>query len=118
MQIPLQISLHGIKHSNALYNAIREKAEKLDRYYDRIISCRVVLELAGRHKRHGKQFSVRIDLKVPGGEIAITREHDEVLAVALRDAFDAARRKLEDYARSRRGDIKRHSDVPSATSGS
>src|SRR3970040_1513381 len=89
MQIPLQISLHGIEHSNALYNAIREKAESLDRYYGHIMSCRVVLELAGRHRRRGKQFAVRVDLKVPGGEIAVTREHDEELQVALREAFDA-----------------------------
>jgi ribosomal subunit interface protein len=108
MQIPLQISLHGIARSNALYNAIQEKADKLERYYDRIMSCRVVLELAGRHKRKGKRFSVRIDLKVPGGELVVTREHDEDLQVALRAAFDAARRQLEDYARGRRGDVKRH----------
>jgi ribosomal subunit interface protein len=108
MELPLQISLHGIQHSNALYNAIREKAEKLDRYYSHIMSCRVVLELAGRHKHRGKQFSVRIDLKVPGGEIVVTREHDEEIQVALRDAFDAARRKLEDYARGQRGDVKQH----------
>jgi ribosomal subunit interface protein len=108
VQLPLQISLHGIEQSDALYNAIREKAEKLDRYYDRIMSCRVVLELAGRHKRHGKQFTVRVDLKVPGGEIVVTHEHDEALEVALRDAFDAARRRLEDYARAQRGDVKRH----------
>lgn len=100
--------MHGIEHSDALYNAIREKAEKLERYYDRIMSCRVVLELAGRHKRHGKQFSVRVDLKVPGGELAVTREHDEDVQVAIRDAFDAARRQLEDYARGQRGDVKRH----------
>ena len=108
MQIPLQISLHGIAHSEALYDAIRERAQKLERYYDRIMSCRVVLELAGRHQRKGKQYSARIDLKVPGGEIAVTHEHDEDLQVALRDAFDAARRRLEDYARSQRGDVKRH----------
>jgi ribosomal subunit interface protein len=108
MQIPLQISFHGIKHSDALYHAIREKAEKLEHYYERIISCRVVLELAARHKHHGKQFAVRIDLKVPGGEIAVTREHDENLKIALREAFDAARRQLEDYARAQRGDVKRH----------
>lgn len=108
MQIPLQISLHGIEHSDALYNAIREKAARLERYYDRIMSCRVVLELTARHKRQGKQFSVRVDLKVPGGELAVTREHDEDVQVALRDAFDAARRQLEDYARGQRGDVKRH----------
>ena len=108
MQIPLQISLHGIEHSNALYAAIREKAEKLERYATHLTSCRVVLELAGRHRTHGKQFAARIDLKLPGGEIAITREHDEDLQIALRDAFDAARRKLEDYVRDQRGDIKQH----------
>ncbi len=108
MQIPLQISLRGVAHSDALYGSIREKAEKLERYYERIMSCRIVLELAAHHKRHGKQFAVRIDLKVPGGEIAITHVHHEELQIALRDAFDAARRKLEDFARTQRGDVKRH----------
>ena len=108
MDIPLQVSLHGIAHSDALDNAIRQRAAKLERYYDRIVSCRVVLELAARHQRKGKQYTVRIDLKVPGDELAITREHDEDPRVALRDAFDAARRRLEDYARRQRGDVKRH----------
>jgi len=115
MEIPLQISLHGIAQSDALYRAIREKAEKLERYYDHIISCRVVIELGARHKRKGKQFNVRIDLKVPGGEIAVTHEHDEEVQVALRDAFDAARRRLEDYVRGQRGDVKRHApSIPGA----
>lgn len=110
MQIPLQISLHGIEHSDALYNAIRDKAEKLDRYHDRIMSCRVVLALEARHKHHGRRFTARIDLKVPGAEIAINRESDEDLQVALREAFDAARRKLEDHAREQRGDVKQHAE--------
>jgi len=108
MEIPLQISLHGIAHSEALYTAIREKAAKLERYYTHIMSCRVVLELTARHKREGKQYTARIDLKVPGGEIAVTHEHDQDLQIALRDAFDAARRRLEDYARVQRGDVKSH----------
>lgn len=108
MQNPLQISLHGIEPSDALHNAIREKAEKLERYYQPIISCRVVLELDARHKHRGRLFHVRIDLKVPGGEIAITRQENEELQVALREAFDAARRRLEDHARGERGDVKRH----------
>ena len=108
MQIPLQVSFHGIAHSEALYGAIRNRAAQLERFYDHIVSCRVVLELAGRQQRKGKQYRARIDLKVPGGEIAVTHEHDEDLQVALRDAFDAARRRLEDYARTQRGDVKRH----------
>ena len=108
MDIPLQVSLHGIAHANALDNAIREKAAKLERFYGHIVSCRVVLELAGRHKRKGKEFTARIDLKVPGGEIAVTHAHDEDPLIALRDAFNAVRRRLEDYARTQRGDVKRH----------
>jgi ribosome-associated translation inhibitor RaiA len=104
MHIPLQISLHGIAHSQPLYDSIRERARRLERYYDRIMSCRVVLELAGRHSQKGKQYCARIDLKVPGGEIAVTHEHDEDPQVAVRVAFDAARRQLEDYARIQRGD--------------
>ena len=108
MQIPLQIAFRGIAHSDALHDAIRKKAGKLERYYERISSCRVVLEVDGRRQRKGKQYAVRIDLKVPGGELAITHEHDADLQAALRDAFDAARRRLEDYARTQRGDVKRH----------
>jgi ribosomal subunit interface protein len=104
MEIPLQVSFHGIDHSDALSSAIRTKAKKLERYYAHIVSCRVVLELAAGHKRKGKQYSARIDLKVPGGEIAVTHMHDEDLHIALHDAFDAARRRLEDYARVQRGD--------------
>lgn len=108
MQTPLQISLHGIGKSDVLYDSIRERAEKLERYCDRITSCRVVLELDARHKRHGKPLRVRIDVKVPGEEIVVTREHDEDVQVALRDAFHAARRMLEDHARQQRGDVKQH----------
>jgi len=115
MKLPLQISFHGIDHSDALYNAIRERAEKLDHYYPHIMSCRVVLELSARHKRQGKQYTVHIDLKVPGGEVVVNKEHDEDLQIALRDAFDAARRRLEDVVREQRGDVKRHS-TPGASS--
>jgi ribosomal subunit interface protein len=108
MKTPLQITLHGLAHSPALEAAIRAKAEKLERYYAHIVNCRVVLELAGQHKHKGRQFSAHIDLKVPGGEIVITREHDEDLQIALRNAFDAARRKLQDYGRTQRGDVKTH----------
>jgi ribosome-associated translation inhibitor RaiA len=104
MQIPLQISLRGMKHSDAIDTAIRKRAAKLGRFCAHITSCRVVLELNGRGKRHGKDLAVHIDLTVPGGEIAITHEHDKEITIALRDAFNAARRRLEDYARRQRGD--------------
>jgi ribosome-associated translation inhibitor RaiA len=110
MQLPLQITFRGLSHSDALEAAIRERAVKLDRFHPRITSCRVVLEQAGRHQHQGKQFVVRLDIGVPGGEIAVNRDHDEDVMVALRDTFDAARRKLEDHAREQRGDVKAHGD--------
>jgi ribosomal subunit interface protein len=108
MQIPLQITIRGIEHSDALETHIRDKAEKLDEFFDRIMSCRVVVEVPHKHHNQGKQFNVRIDVGVPGSEIVVNRDHAEDVYVALRDAFDAAKRQLEDYARKIRGDTKTH----------
>lgn len=109
MDLPLQITLRGVAHSDALARLIRQRAQKLQRFCPHVVSARVVVELAGRHQHQGKQFSVRLDLKVPGAEIAIDRQHHEEPQVAVRDAFDAARRKLEDEVRVQRGDVKQHS---------
>ena len=109
MLIPVQITLRGLAHSDTLDAEIRSRCEKLERVHPHIVSCRVVVELAARHKKQGRQFEVRLDVKVAGGEIAVTREHAEDVYIALRDTFDAATRRLEDDARKRRGDVKTHS---------
>ena len=95
MQIPLQITLRHIPKSVAVEAAIRKHAEKLDRYHRKIVSCRVVVEIPSRHKQQGKEFVVRLDIKVPGTEIAITHDHHEDLYAALHEAFHAAQRRLE-----------------------
>ncbi|MEW6354013.1 MAG: HPF/RaiA family ribosome-associated protein [Pseudomonadota bacterium] len=111
MQLPLQITFRDIPHSPAIEARIRKKAEKLESYYERIMGCRVVVETPQRHKHQGKLYQVRIDLTVPGAELVVNHNLNEDVYVALRDAFDAARRQLEDYARHQRGDIKTH-DLP------
>jgi ribosomal subunit interface protein len=108
MQIPLQITIRGFEHSDALEQHIRDKAGKLDEFFDRIVSCRVVVEVPHKHHQQGKQFNVRIDIGVPGSEIVVNHDHAEDVYVALRDGFDAAKRQLEDYARKIRGDVKTH----------
>lgn len=108
MQIPLQITIRDIEHSEALETHIRGKVEKLEVFFKSIISCRVVVEMPHKHHQQGKQFNVRIDIGVPGSEIVVNRDHAEDIYVALRDAFDAAKRQLEDYARKIRGDVKTH----------
>ncbi len=95
MQIPLQITLRKIPRSDAVEASIRRRAAKLDRYHRRIVRCRVVVEIPSRHKHQGKEFVVRLDIKVPGSEIVITHDHHEDLYAALQEAFHAAQRRLE-----------------------
>jgi len=108
MEIPMQITFHGLAHSPALEAVIRERAAKLDRFHPQVMSCRAVVEEAARHKSQGKEFVVRLDIKVAGGEVAVNRDRSEDAFVAVRDAFDAARRQLEDLARRQRGAVKSH----------
>jgi ribosomal subunit interface protein len=109
MQKPIQITFHDIPHSDALEARIREKADKLETFYPRITSCRVVVEERDRHQHQGKQFSIRLDVRVPEHEIVVNRDHNEDVFVAVRDAFDAAKRQLEDIARKQRGEVKQRS---------
>lgn len=117
MQIPLQITIRGIEHSEALEAHIRGKADKLEEFFDHITSCRVVVEVPHKHHHQGRQFNVRLDIGMPGSEIAVNRDHAEDVYVALRDSFDAAKRKIEDYARKIRGDVKTHQPKRRAESG-
>lgn len=109
MQIPLELTLRDIPHSEAVEARIREKAAKLDRFFGRIMSCRVTVESPQRHKHNGKLYSVHIDLTLPGrGELVVNRVQDEDVYVAIRDAFNAAVRQLEDHAQRVRGEVKQH----------
>jgi ribosomal subunit interface protein len=111
---PLQISFQDIPPSTAVEAAIREKVAKLEHFHGRMTSCRVVVAMPHRSKRQGTLYNIRIDVTVPGGgEIVVNREagvdhaHEDIY-VALRDAFDSARRQIQDYVHRRRGDVKEH----------
>ena len=111
MQVPLEITVRDVPRSPALEARIREKAARLEEFHPRITRCHVTVEESGKHQHQGRRFAVRIDVRVPGREIAVTHEHHEDVFVALRDAFDAAKRQLEDVVREKRGDVKVH-EVP------
>lgn len=103
MQAPLQISMHNVARSEALETRIRELATRLESFHPRLTSCRVAVEQSGKHHRQGTQFSVTVEVRAPAHEQAVaTLHHDEDVYVALRDAFDAARRQLEDLVRRAR----------------
>jgi Sigma 54 modulation protein / S30EA ribosomal protein len=102
MPATVQISFHNMEPSTAAEAQVRRLAEGLGHYCDRIAACRVVLDAGHRSQRQGSIYQVRVDLSVPGSTLMVAREpgHDhghEELAVAIRDAFDAARRRLKDH---------------------
>lgn len=113
MQVPLQITFRHAPSSPAIEERIRARAEELERFYDRITSCRVAVECRHQRQRRGNLFRVRVDVKVPGREIVVGRdpaahrEHEDVF-VAIREAFDAAQRLLEDHVRLARREVKLH----------
>ncbi len=121
MQVPLEITFRGIPHSDAVETRIREKAAKLEQFCDNIISCRVAVEAEHHHQHQGNLYKVRIDLSVPQKHIVVSRDHHdkqshEDFYVALRDAFAAATRQLEEHVRIQRGQTKNHRVPVSTTS--
>lgn len=117
MQIPLKITFRGLDPSDAIRARIEDRVDRLERFHDRITGCRVVVEASDRHRHKGHLYNVRVDVVVPGAQVAATRapskaqDHQDVY-VAIRDAFDATERRLEDHLRRARGDTKNHAAQP------
>lgn len=129
---PTQITFRGLAHLDALESDIHERVAWLQQFYAGIVRCRILVEVPHRHHQDGRHFHVRIEVTVPGGApIVVSHEPSlhgvlkdiegdahhkdtEVEAVhrharvAVHEAFDAARRRLEDFAREQRGDVKTH----------
>lgn len=137
MKSQLQITFRNMKPSKEVEEWIRAGAAKLDTVYSQLMGCRVVVEIPHRHHKRGSRYHIRIDLTVPQGEIVVKREpslsaqarqlgereikqHAEAqiphkdLRLAVNDAFKAATRRLQDYARRQRGDVKSHTPLPEA----
>ncbi len=106
MKLPLQITARNIVLTEAIEAVVRKKARKLERFYDGIMSCRVVVEAPHRHHNKGVLYNASIDITIPGSEVVVKREPHEDLYVAIRDAFEAARRQLQNIARKQRNDVK------------
>lgn len=109
--LPVQITTRDIPSSQSLETHIREKAAKLTQFYKNITSCRIVVEFEQKHKHKGRLYNIRIDVTVPGKEMVVTNKSDEDVYIALRDAFNAINRQLDNYSHKRHGRVKTHSDV-------
>jgi len=113
MPLQPQITFRNLDRSEAVAALIERRAAELEQFFDRIVACKVVVETSHHRHRHGRLFHVTVHVTVPGGDIVVKRDpaehhaHEEV-SVAVRDAFDAARRRLEDYVRRMSGQMKEH----------
>jgi cold shock CspA family protein/ribosome-associated translation inhibitor RaiA len=117
MKLPLQITFRDTEASPALEARIRKLAARLERVSAHIMHCHVIVEEPHKHQRQGRLFDIKIDITVPGAQIAIQHAHPGSHAhedpyVALRDAFLAARRRLEDYEQQHRREVKTHIGAP------
>lgn len=135
MILPVQITFRNMKTSEAVEKRVREEAAKLETFYDRIMRCRVAIEIPHKHHKRGGLYHVRIDLTVPGEELVAKHEptlhasmrqvdleeeskrseahaaHKDIYVV-IRDAFNEARRQLQDHVRRVRGQTKLHERTP------
>lgn len=118
MKRPLQITFRDMAPLPSVEPEIRRRADKLDLWTPDVMSCQVVVEAEGNRHRTGHVYRVRITVRVPDEEIAVGQHHlDEDIHRAVRGAFDAVDRQLEDYVRRRRGQVKQHRTTADAQSG-
>lgn len=112
MKFPLQIQFRDMEESDFVSNAVWNHAEKIEKFFDGIIACHVIVSAPHQHHHQGKIYHVQVRLNVAGGDIFVNTEpeknaaHEDVY-VAIRDAFDAVRRQLEDLVRIKRRFVKK-----------
>ena len=112
MATPVQITFRHIEASPAVEARVRSLADHLHVFSDRIQSCRVVVDTPHRHHHQGKVFNVTVQVALPGEDVVVDMErpqrdgHEDVYVV-IRDAFDAAKRQLQQRMASLRGDETR-----------
>lgn len=114
MAIPIELSFRNLEHSDFVENKVRKRCVKLEAICNEITYCHVVLSSPHKHQHKGNHYEVHLEVRVPGAEIAVTRNtgassaHED-LYVAIRDAFTAIERKITRWKEKRRLDVKEHS---------
>ena len=111
MQSPLEITFGNMGRSEAVEAAVRERVARLEQLFDGITSCHVIVDAPHHHHRKGNHYEVRLEVRVPGTELAVNNRPGDVHAhedvyVAIRDAFNAMERQLKRWKASMRGPPK------------
>jgi ribosome-associated translation inhibitor RaiA len=120
MQVPLELAFRHVDSTEWAETEIRERVAKLEKIYDRLVSCRVKVERT--NQAHGVPPIVRIELGIPGRTdlvVAADQEHLQRrfqtpdLRNAINESFRIAERQLFELKgqRSRRTKQPHHDDA-------
>lgn len=115
MAIRVKVVDQGHLLSPRLTEHIDERAQKLGHFFEGVQECRVRVDGPGQHPLRGR-IRVRLYVSVPGSEIAINRQTGDDLPMAIRESFDAADQRLEDFVRRHQRNSKRAKLRPAARS--
>jgi len=117
VQTPLELSFKNMERSEAVEQRIQTMVDRLEQLYGGITSCHVFVTAPHRHQRKGKRYDIRIEVRVPGTELAVNDQPGDVNAhedinVAIRDSFRAMERQLKKWKTQARGQVKTHETAP------
>ena len=114
MDIPLEIAFHNVDPSVDIESIIRQHVDRLEKLYPHLIGCRVSVEMLHKQRRNGNVPEVHIAMRVPGREIAVSREPHKAglrhaapnVHTSIKDAFRAAEQRLKDFKQQQYGEVK------------
>jgi cold shock CspA family protein len=115
MQTPVQIDFQGLDVNPEIRRVIDARLKQFEDRFGRITAGRIMLKAPGGHHRTGGQYEITVRLALPDGrEVNIGRtplkdERYADLNFAINDAFNRARRQLQDQVRKLQGQVKQHS---------
>src|SRR5579859_4817902 len=101
MQVPVEIAFHNLEPQDWAEQEIRSRVAKLEKIYDRLITCRVRVEQRADNGRGTIPPVVHIDLGIPGHKHVVVSHEPEHLQQKyqrpdLRKAISEAFRIAED----------------------
>lgn len=120
MQVPLELAFHHVDPTEWAETEIRERVDKLEKLYGRLVSARVRIER--QNNTHGIPPVVHIELGIPGrADLIVSHDPERLqrrfqspdLRNAIHEAFRVAERQLLELKDQRHGRTKEgyHDDV-------
>jgi ribosome-associated translation inhibitor RaiA len=114
MEIAHEITFHNMTPSEAIRADILKRIAKLEKFYGRLISCRVSIEARSKQHRTGNIYEIHIEMQAPGGHLVVSREPHHVkerrahadIRTSIIEAFEAAEAQLQSFVKKRNGGAK------------